>query len=169
MLSPIGKVLISRLDKPDTKFSDAGIYSITLEFSLDTSSEFRSYLDYQMEQSAAAAKVEHKLKKVKEASVPYAVNHEDETFKAIFKMKASGITRAGEPWSHRPEVFDQELNLIDPYVPTGSLVRVSYTPRHFYTSLIGAGVTLHLDAVQVQQLESTHPVTAKYGFTVLKT
>jgi hypothetical protein len=160
MLSPIGKVLISRLDKPDTKFSDAGIYSITLEFSVDINSDFMSYLDFCMEQSAAAAKVDHKLKKVKEASVPYALDPNNETFKVIFKMKAGNT---------KPEVFDTELNPIDPYIPAGSLVRVSYVPCQFYTTFIGAGISLRLQAVQVQQLESTHPVTAKYGFTVLTT
>lgn len=169
MLSPIGKVLMSRLDVPDTKFSLDGVYSITLEFSADTNSAFMSYLDYQMEQAAAVAKVEHKLKKVKEASVPYALNLEDETFKAIFKMKASGTTKAGEGWSRKPEVFDADLNPIDPYIPVGSLVRVSYIPSQFYVSLIGAGISLRLQAVQVQQLEDIHPVTAKYGFTALTT
>jgi hypothetical protein len=160
MLSPIGKVLMARLDVPDTRFSADGVYSIMLEFSAETNSDFMSYLDYQMEQAAANAKAEHKLKKIKEASVPYALDLEAETFKVIFKMKAGNA---------KPEVFDTELNPIDPSIPVGSLVRVSYTPSQFYTSLVGAGISLRLQAVQVQQLDITHPVTAKYGFTPLTT
>jgi hypothetical protein len=166
MLSPVGKVSFAKLDEPDTRFSQDGVYSITLEIPPEDSKEFLIELDSLMKKSLEVAKSETGNKRIKAASIPYELL-EDQTVKLRFKMRASGIGLNGERWSKKPEVFDADLNLIEPFVPTGSTARVSFIPANFYTSLMGSGISLRLTAVQVKDLINIHPVTYKYGFTPL--
>jgi hypothetical protein len=92
---------------------------------------------------------------------------EDQSLKLRFKMKAGGVGLSGERWSKKPEVFDADLNPIEPFVPSGSTARVSFIPANYYTSLMGAGISLRLTAVQVKDLINIHPVTYRHGFTPL--
>lgn len=164
MLSPVGKVTFAVLDKPDTRFFNDGIYSISIEIPPEDSTEFIAELDSLMKNSLAQAKAANGNRKVKAAQAPYDIL-EDKSVRLRFKMKAGGIGPSGERWARKPEVFDADLNRIEPFIPSGSTARVSFEGSAFYTSLIGAGISLRLAAVQVKDLINIHPVTYKYGFT----
>lgn len=166
MLSPVGKVSFSNLAEPDTRFFQDGVYSITLEIPPEDSTEFLRELDALMKKSLESAKAESGNKRIKAASVPYELL-EDQSLKLRFKMKAGGVGLSGERWSKKPEVFDADLNPIEPFVPSGSTARVSFIPANYYTSLMGAGISLRLTAVQVKDLINIHPVTYRHGFTPL--
>jgi hypothetical protein len=166
MLSPVGRVSFAKLDEPDTRFFQDGVYSITLEIPPESSTEFLLELDLLMKKSLEEAKVASGNKRIKAALIPYELLG-DQTVKLRFKMKAGGIGPNGERWSKKPEVFDADLNPIDPYIPSGSTARVSFIPSNYYTSLMGAGISLRLTAVQVKDLINIHPVTYRHGFTPL--
>src|SRR5438093_141726 len=71
-----------------------------------------------------------------------------------FKMRASGVDKeTKQPWQRRPPLFDAKRKpLIDREIGAGSEIKVAFTITPFYTSLVGAGVALRLEAVQVIKL-----------------
>lgn len=152
-ISPVGKALWATLNKPDTKFNEAGIYSVKLEITGDDAQKLSAFLDTKLQESIAEAKKENVGKKIKEASAPYEWTN-DNTIAVNFKMKASGIKKSGEPWSRKPALFDAKGKPLvgEVMVGAGSMLSVAYEASPFYTSLIGAGVSLRLNAVQIVQL-----------------
>jgi hypothetical protein len=152
-ISPVGKTLWATLNKPDTKFNEAGIYSVKLQFTGDDAQKLSAFLDTKLQESIAEAKKENVGKKIKEASAPYEWT-DDNTIVVNFKMKASGIGKSGMSWSRKPALFDAKGKPLvgEVRVGQGSLLAVSYEPSLFYTSLIGAGVSLRLNAVQIVKL-----------------
>ena len=185
-ISPKGVALYPRVNKPDTKFDANGVYKVDLK--LDTENpedaKFIAGLDALHQEAFEAAvaeaveKGEYKTeaaarKKVKQADLPYATiedeDGEDTQFvKVRFKMKAKVRSKkTGETFELKPKVFDahkQEMTKV-PAIYSGTILRVAYKPRHWYTKQLGAGVKLQLEAVQIIELVSGSGGDAdSYGF-----
>jgi hypothetical protein len=152
-ISPVGKALWATLNKPDTKYKEEGLYSVKLEITGDDAQKLSAFLDTKLQESIAEAKKENVGKKIKEASAPYEWTN-DNTIVVNFKMKASGIKKSGETWSRKPALFDAKGKPLvgEVMIGKGSLLAVAYEASPFYTSLIGAGVSLRLNAVQIIEL-----------------
>jgi hypothetical protein len=171
-LTPKGIANYPKLTVPDTKFNAEGHYSVKLQFTGDEAQELSAFLDEKSEEAVAEAKAENKpkagqkAKPIKEADKPYSWD-DDGNLVVSFKMKASGVTEAGKAWSRKPALFDAKGKPLGEGVNIGggSTLIVSYTPSPFYTALIGAGISLRLEAVQVIDLKEYQGSTAdSFGF-----
>jgi len=122
-----------------------------------------------MQESFAEAKKENPSKKVKQADAPYSWN-DDGVLSVNFKMKASGTTKDGKAWNRKPALFDAKGKPLEVglTVGGGSKLILSYTPAPFYTGLIGAGLSMRLEAVQVLELKEggSSQSSESFGFEV---
>lgn len=153
-VTPAGIAQYPRLNVPDTKFVTEGVYSVKLEFTGDEAQELSAFLDTKMQESFAEAKKENPAKKIKEADAPYSWN-DNGILSVNFKMKAAGTTKDGKAWNRKPAIFDAKGKPLDVSLTVGggSKLIISYTPAPFYTALIGAGLSMRLEAVQVIDLK----------------
>lgn len=166
-VTPAGIAQYPKLNAPDTKFVAEGVYTTKLELSGEAAQELSAFLDTKYQEAIAEAKKNNPGKKVKEADAPYSWN-DSGTLTVNFKMKASGVTKDGKAWNRKPALFDAKGKPLDvgTNVGGGSTIIVNYTPSPFYTAMIGAGLSMRLEAVQVIDLKEGGGQSAdKFGFT----
>ena len=165
-VTPAGIAQYPRLNVPDTKFVAEGNYSVKLEVSGDEAQKLSAFLDTKMQESIAEAKKQNPTKKIKEADAPYSWN-DDGVLSVNFKMKASGVTKEGKAWNRKPALFDAKGKPLGVglTIGGGSKLVLSYTPSPFYTALIGAGLSMRLEAVQVLEFkEGGNKSSNSFGF-----
>lgn len=177
-----GEAVFPRLVLPDTKFDPDGTYSLKLRLpdghdanaliaKIDTVREQAHELAVEDAPNAAAAK------KIKMADPSYGRELDRETGEETgnwlfnFKMKASGVSKkTGKAWSRKPALFDAKGQPITTLtknedVWTGSVVKVAYELRPFYSPSFGAGCSQNLQAIQIIELISGEGKSAEdYGF-----
>ena len=174
--------------EPDTQFDAEGTFSTKIRFEATNekgaayAAELKAEIDTRMKQTLAAAKKEYpakvaeaKAKKAKPpkapelASTPYFEDEETGDITFTFKMRASGVSKkTNKPWTAKPRLFDAKGTPIvtDIKLGGGSEIKVNFEPSDFYKPLVGAGVSLRLNAVQVIKLVEWAGGDAKsYGFT----
>jgi len=152
-ISESGEFVYPHLTKPDTRFDEAGLYSVTLKLPEAQAKNMISLIDKSIENSIADAETNNKGKKIKVAPKPYKVEEGNAFFK--FKMKATGINRrTQESFSQRPAVLDAKKNPIPSSTSIwgGSKGKIAFTLRPYYVPALGAGVTAQLKAVQILEL-----------------
>jgi ssDNA-binding protein len=171
-VTPKGVAVYPRVaGKPDTKFNDAGVWSIKLRLEGKDADKLKKEIDAGIKASLEEARKKEKnpvkAKKIKPADAPYQEDEDGSTL-FNFKMTASGISKKTEkPWTRKPAVFDAKGKPLseDIRIGAGSVVKVSFEMSPFYTALIGAGVSLRLEGVQVIELvEYTGGTATSYGF-----
>lgn len=157
-VSPAGKAIYPRLNKPDTKFNPEGEYKVKLainpkELGVD---KFTSLLEEQHAKSVQQAKEENKGKKIREADLPFSVDEDTGEITVQFKCKAKVKTKAGDEFEQKPAIFDAKGKPLTnaPNIGGGSMLKVSFEIVPFYTAIAGAGISLRLKAVQVIDLKS---------------
>ena len=158
--TPKGVAIYPKLSAPDTKFKPDGEFSCKLRLSQDDAQPLIDRIAEIHEANIKSLKESKKVKgAVKEASPPYkgVVDDEgNETGEVEFniKMNHNIKTRDGKEFQLFPKLFDAKLNPI-PFgtkIYGGSEVKVAGFFNPFYTAMIGAGVSLRLDGVQVLKL-----------------
>lgn len=184
--TPAGRAIYPRLTEPDTKFKDAGEYSVRL---LLTETEIAPIMakceelrqqafDEQFEKikTEKPRMADDKIREsIKLADLPLKLYEDPDTgdttgeYQVNFKMTASGVSKkTGKPWTRRPALFDARNNPINPEgleIWSGSVLKVSFEIMPFYTKAVGAGVSLRLLAVQIIELVSGgQRDAAGYGF-----
>lgn len=183
LTSPKGVAIWPRLNEPDTKFDEAGVYEVRLAFEPDTPG-----LDEFVEKLEAVR--DEKLEEQKEALIKAgkkglvskltandvtAPEEDDETGEETgrvivkFKMKASGVSKkTGRPWTRRPDLFNAKGVKLrkPPKVGGGSILKVSFNPVGYYIAKDKlVGVTCYMEAVQVIELvEFGQKDAGGYGF-----
>lgn len=166
--TPKGVAQYPYLNKPDTKFNPDGEYKCKLEISDPADvATLVAFLDEQIEKSVELAKKENPGKKIKTGDAPYEVNEETGKGTFNFKLKAKVKTKTGEIFEQRPAIFDAKgTALKNVNIGGGSQVKVAYEVVPFYTSLVGASISLRMKAVQVLDLvEFSGGASAdSYGF-----
>src|SRR2546430_7864611 len=84
-------------------------------------------------------------------------------------MRASGVSNeTKQSWQRRHAIFDAKGKPVtDVNIGAGTEGKVAFTILPFYTALVGAGVSLRLEAVQIIKLaaSSAERTAADYGFT----
>ena len=154
--SPFGKALYPYLSKADVKFKAEGEFKVDLEVGGQEADELKKLINSWSDMSVKQAQEKTGKKSVKKtSSLPYKETEDGKTiFK--FKMKASGTNgKTGDTFKQRPALFDNELKPINPEEVSiwgGSTLRVSYQPALWFTTMLGAGVSLRLKSVQVKNL-----------------
>ena len=166
-----GEAVFPRIVVPDTKFDADGTYSLKLRLpdgpdadaliaKIDAVREKAHELAVEDAPNAAAAK------KIKMADPSYGRELDRETGEDTgnwlfnFKMKASGVSKkTGKSWSRKPALFDAKGQPITTLtknedVWTGSIVKVAFELRPFYSTSFGAKYSQNLQAVQIIELVS---------------
>jgi hypothetical protein len=153
--TPQGTALYAYLDKPDTKFSDEGVYTVTLRVpkaeGVALQKQIHKMQDEQVKLEKDNGKTPNKM------SIPIKENITDDGQEVLdfrFKMKPSyKNSLTGETVEQRPKVFDTQLKPMTELVGSGSKVKVAFIADK-YTCPMGVGVALRLSAVQVIDLVS---------------
>lgn len=164
-VTPLGTAQYPWLTKPDTKFNPDGDYSVALTFR-DDDGQFSTLINNELEKSVEKAKAENAGKKIKTADAPITEN-DDGSITLKFKLKAKVTPKNGEPFEQRPALFDAKGQPLgsDIKIGGGSKMKVSFEIVPFYTSLVGAGLSLRLKAVQLIDLvEYSGGDGSAYGF-----
>jgi hypothetical protein len=171
--TPAGIAKYPKLFTPDTKFKKEGEYSVKLILQGEDAATLTGSIDRGLADSLTEAKLDakNKGKKIKPADAPYKAVVDDEGNETgetqfTFKMNAAGTRKDGTAWTRRPMVFDAKGAVVkDAKVGGGSKIKVAYEMSKFYTPLVGAGVSLRLEAVQIITLVEYGNRDAKgYGF-----
>jgi hypothetical protein len=168
--TPAGIAIYPSLHAPDTRFKDAGVYSTKLRIAAGPEADA---LEATLEEHAAAAVVTAKKenpgkKNIKAADMPFSRDEDTNDLIVNIKMTASGVSKkTGKPWSMRPKLYDAKGKPLPHGVKVGggSVLRVAFQPAPFWTALVGAGITLRMEAVQVIELKSWGEKSADaFGF-----
>lgn len=186
IVSPAGRALYPKLTEPDTKFKEAGEYSVKLILPEADAMPLLAKCR-EMQQQAVEEELEKQIaknpkmnpekirEKIKLADLPVKPHEDPETgeetgdYVVTFKMTASGVSRkTGKEWTRRPALFDAKgkpvKNPDKLQIWSGSVLKVAYNADPFCTA-IGAGVSLRLEAVQIIELVSGgQRDAAGYGF-----
>ena len=183
-VTPSGEALFAKLIVPDTKFDPDGIYS--LKFKLPDGpdadaliNKINTVTDAAFQEAVDKAPNPAAAKKIKRADPSYSRELDNQTGEETgnwlfnFKMKASGVSkRTGRPWERKPAIFDAHGKPITSFkdnadIWNGSVIRVAYELRPFYSPSFGAGCSQVLEAVQVLKLVSGTAKSADaFGFDV---
>lgn len=181
ILSPIAEARYPHLNKADDRFGDP-VYKVSLVFESEDDAQFLIDIFNEKQQEAIQKAIDEAAEKgktlrrdkVKLAHLPVRPEENadgEDTGRVVvgpFKAKASGVTRDGRKWERKVPVFDSKGNPVDLSTTSiwgGSRVKLAFIPEPFYTSGVGAGVTLRLEAVQLIELRSGGARDAgSYGF-----
>ena len=173
MTSPAGVAVYPWLNKPDTKFNAAGIYSVTLKLEGAEADTLIEALAPLYQAALDAAKEESGKKKIKEAGVPWKLAEDEEgneldgVYLFNFKMKAQLTDKAGSVIDMRPALFDAARKPLPAKTAVwgGSKIKVAFELVPFFVAAVGAGISLRMKAVQVLELVSGGQRDAEsYGF-----
>lgn len=176
-VSPRGVAVYPHLTTPDTKFDEDGAFHTKLRCSpKDAAAQaLKSDIDAAAQAALKEAKAKEKdpkkLKKIKLCeNMPYEVDDDTGDITFTFKTKASGKRKKdGKAWTRKVPMFDAKLNPIDnTEVWSGSVLKVSFELNPFgvesYSPLVGVGVSLRLEGVQVLELKQGGRDAAGLGF-----
>lgn len=170
-ISPKGIFVYPCLNRPDTKFDEAGIYSVKLKLSAEEAKSLMEEIDKAIDKSVEKTKASGEVKgKVKRADAPYVEDEESGTVVFNFKMKANGKRADGTAFTQKPGLkctkrINGKPQVVD--VPSDKLIgggsegKVAFSVSPFYTKLVGAGVSLRLKAVQMFKIVEP---SYSYGF-----
>ena len=166
--TPTGIAQYPWLNKPDTKFNPDGEFKVNLEVDSESAQALVTFLDEQFAQAVAQAKKENPGKKIKEGSPGYEVNEETGKVTFKFKTKAKVTTKSGDTFDQKVALFDAKGKPLSPApnIGGGSKIKVAFEVMPYYTSMVGAGLSLRVKAAQIIELvEFTGGGNAEsYGF-----
>ena len=149
--TPQGAARFAYLDKPDTKFSEEGVYTIQLRLTKENGQALRDQL-YQLKEEQATGKNPTLM------AMPIKDVIDDdgvECYDFRFKMKPSYTSRKTKEKVHQsPKVFDSSLQpMSGAMIGNGSQVKVNFVADK-YGCPMGVGVAMRLNAVQIIDLVS---------------
>lgn len=185
--TPAGTAVFPKLNQPDTKFNEDGVYTLPIRFNLsDTTSTFQ--VDGKTHQGgvpAFIAFVEDHVAKLDAGSKNGVKNpffkqatdeHGNETGEVLarFDMKAIVRPKGKESWTQKPKAFDgggKPLQLEGEHavkVGSGSTVKASAQLVPYDTAQAGVGFTRRLQAAQIIHLVEGGGTAESYGFEVVE-
>lgn len=156
--TPIGVARWPRLNQPDTKFDENGVYSCKLILEEQDYTELESKLQpWYDQQYARFCKEMGKKQLRKAASVPVRVNDDGE-FEVYAKQVAKKETSKGT-LNFTVALFDSQGKKMNdaPNIGNGSKVRLGVEPTAWFVPSLGFGYTLRLKAAQVIDLVEFNP------------
>ena len=165
--TPAGIARFPSLNRPDTKFSEVGVYKVNLEMSSADAEPFIKQVEALFAEFLADKKRELKKDKLKLHPAPWEDN--DGLTQLKMKVPAMGKNKeTGEEYSRKPTLFDATGKEEDVNVGGGSKLKIAVVPYCWYTASLGAGITLQPKAVQVLDLVTwgNGGTAEAYGFDV---
>jgi len=178
-VTPAGIAIWPKLLEPDTKFDEAGVFSLKLKLTEEEAAPLIEKIEkvakdaYEEAVADATPKNRAKLQMARPSYEPEYDEDGNATDNVIFgfKMKASGINRkTGKAWTRKPALFDSKGMPITqpPYeIWSGSVVRVAFELIPYNSPMFGIGCAQRFSAVQIIKLvEGTGKSADDYGFDV---
>ena len=165
-VSPAGIAVYPKLNSPDTKFNDNGVYTTKLKLTEKEAEPLIKLIDGLIEteynEAVDNATTPAAKKRVKKADAPYRFEEDDDanpTGYVLFNFKrvASGTTKDGKKWAFTCPVYDAKLKPIDltkNIIGGGSIIKVAYAASPFNVPALGVGVSMRLEAVQVLEIRT---------------
>jgi hypothetical protein len=167
LTTPAGIARFPSLNRPDTKFSEVGVYKVNLEMSSEDAEPFIKQIEALFAEFLNDKKRELKKDKLKLHAAPWEDN--DGLVQLKLKVPAMGKNKeTGEEYSRKPTLFDAAGKEEDVNIGGGSKLKVAVVPYCWYTASLGAGITLQPKAVQVLDLVTwgNGGSAQAYGFDV---
>jgi hypothetical protein len=165
--TPAGIARFPSLNRPDTKFSEVGVYKVNLEMSSEDAEPFIKQIEALFAEFLADKKRELKKDKLKLHPAPWEDN--DGLVQLKLKVPATGKNKeTGEEYSRKPTLFNATGKEEDANIGGGSQLKIAVVPYCWYTASLGAGITLQPKAVQVLELVTwgNGGTAEAYGFDV---
>tara|TARA_B100000963_G_scaffold350199_1_gene360166 strand:+ start:4789 stop:5400 length:612 start_codon:yes stop_codon:yes gene_type:complete len=153
IVTPLGKAVFPKINQPDFKFDEMGVYSCKLHVSEEDFNKFSSQVE-ELAESAYQAELtkqgKNKLKKMQ--TLPIRITEEGD-FEIYSKQPAKKNTSKGV-LEFNVAMYDSEGNKLpsDTNIGSGSKLRLSVEFAPWYVPSIGFGYTLRLRAAQVVEL-----------------
>jgi hypothetical protein len=166
LTTPTGTAVYPRIDTPDTKFNDDGVYSCKLHVSEADFNAFTTTVTTIVEREYQAECTTKGKKLKKSASNPIRITP-DGDFEIYAKQVAQRQTKKGLLTFTIP-VFDSKGSKLpaSPAIGSGSTLKLSVEVYTWYTDLQGFGYTLRLKAVQLLELlEYNNGSSSSFGFS----
>ena len=159
--TPKGIAQYPWLSKPDTKFSEEGVYKVNLIIPKADAIPLLKQINEVFAENVDKQTKNAKGKDIKKANPPYFEELDDAgqpTGNVILKFKSKA--------AYKPAIFDAKgIPMIDSNIWGGSELKINGSIAPYYTTLIGAGVALRLRAVQViQYVEGGSSSADGFGF-----
>ena len=153
IVTPVGKAVYPKINQPDFKFDEMGVFSCKLHVSEEDFNKFSSQVDDMYEsayQAELAKQGKQRLKKMQNTPVRIT---EDNDFEIYSKQPAKKNTSKGI-LEFNVAMYDSEGNKLpsDTNIGSGSKLRLSVEFAPWYVPSIGFGYTLRLRAAQVIEL-----------------
>jgi len=170
LTTPKGTAVYPRIDTPDTKFNEDGVYSCKLHVDEAAFNAFTKQVTEIVEREYDA-ECRVKGKKLKKSSSNPIRITPDGDFEIYAKQVAQRQTKKGLLTFTIP-VFDSKGSKLStsPAIGSGSTLKLSVEVYTWYTDLQGFGYTLRLKAVQLLELiEYNNGTSSSFGFSAEET
>jgi len=170
LTTPKGTAVYPRIDTPDTKFNEDGVYSCKLHVDEASFNAFTKQVTEIVEREYDA-ECRVKGKKLKKSSSNPIRITPDGDFEIYAKQVAQRQTKKGLLTFTIP-VFDSKGSKLStsPAIGSGSTLKLSVEVYTWYTDLQGFGYTLRLKAVQLLELiEYNNGTSSSFGFSAEET
>ena len=157
--TPKGIAQYPWLSKPDTKFNEEGVYKVDLIIPKADAIPVLKQINEVFAENVDKETKRAKGQDVVKAKPPYWEELDDAkqpTGNVVLRLKSK----------YKPAVFDAKgIPMVDSSIWGGSELKVNGTIAPYFTSIIGAGVSLRLSAVQViQYVEGGSGGAQGFGF-----
>jgi len=156
--TPIGEARWPRLNQPDTKFDENGVYSCKLILSEDDWQTFNSKIEQWLDKEYARFCKELGKKTLRKSNtIPVRINDEGE-HEVYAKQVAKKETSKGT-LNFTVALFDSQGKKLNdaPNIGSGSRLRLGVEPTAWFVPSLGFGYTLRLKAAQIIDLVEFNP------------
>ena len=157
--TPKGIAQYPWLSKPDTKYNEEGVYKVNLILPKAEAIPLLKQINEVFAENVDKETKKAKGADIKKANPPYAEELDDEgqpTGNVVLRFKSK----------YKPAVFDAKgIPMVDSSIWGGSELKVNGSIAPYFTSMIGAGVSLRLSGVQViQYVDGGSGSADRFGF-----
>lgn len=160
-VTPAGKAVWPRLNSPDTKFDEDGVYKTDLVLSAEESEDLREAID-QIAEDGWKEAISKESKPAKKNALkkfnyhaPYFAEEDDqtgeETGNYVFRFKTKAKNKDGS--TKKLPLVDAKKKPLGEIVGSGSTIKIAFAPNPYQMPTSKQyGCTLYLNAVQVLDL-----------------
>ena len=163
--TPKGKAVWPRIDTPDTKFDEDGVYSCKLHVSEGDFKAFEAIVKPQLDAAYNAECSRQGKDKIRmAASSPLRIN-DDGDYEIYAKQKAKVHTKSKGTLEFTIAAVDSQGKKIEmPKIGSGSTLKMAVEVNTWFVPSQGFGYTLRLRAVQVLDLVEYGGGSSSFGF-----
>jgi len=158
--SPAGRAIFPRLNEPDTKFDEDGVFKVDLAVDLEKAADFMEKVSNIVNDFAEEQRAEQPKLKRYSIEMPWEDEMDDDgnetgNVRIRFKRKAVVRPKDKEPIHFTVPIFDAKLNQMNEQVWGGSTLKVSAEiVPYAMAALKQIGASLRIRGVQVLELVS---------------